>query len=261
MRGHLVETGHDAWAALAVGHAMASLEPEDEQSFLAHLPTCSICAGVVADTRVVMAHLAYAVAPMEPPAALLESVRASIADKDRPPVQPRTRIGNAGTRRRAATTGRPWMAVAAGLVLLLALSIWNVVLQAANRSGERRLAEATLITNCVRDVACRTVQLRAPESNHPVATALVRGGQVQLVVDGLPRNDADAELYVLWQRVGQARMVALDSFDVTRPGVTVIRSGTLVSELDAAGALAVSREPGRTVPTAPTAVVAVGTVA
>jgi len=257
VNGQPVDTEHDAWEALAVGHAMNALEPEDEQSLLSHLPGCSICPGVVTDTRVVMGHLAYAVDPVEPPARLLSSIRAQIPQPQRPPVELR-RASRSRVRPLHRVASRPWLAVAAGLSLLMALSVWNLVLLAENRSGQRRLAEATLVTGCLRDVACRTVELRDKATDQPTATALVRGRQVQLVVHGLPRNDSAAEVYVLWQRIGPTKLVPVDTFDITRPGVTVLRSGPLVADLNREGALSVSREPGRSPPSAPTDVVAFG---
>lgn len=255
------DTGHDAWSALAVGHALDSLEPEDEQSFLSHLPGCGVCAGVVADTRIVMGHLAYAVDPVDPPPALRTAIRVGIAGTERPPVEVQARHTGRPRRRPVARLGgRPWMAVAAGLALLMALSVWNVVLQAQNRSQDRRLHQSALITDCLREVGCRTVELRTPTSDQPRATALVRAREVQLVVTGLPRNDTSAEVYVLWQRVDQTKFTALDTFDITRPGVTVIRTRHLAGDLNRLGALAVSREPGRRMPPAPSQVVALGTV-
>lgn len=259
MNGQPVETGHDEWAALAVGHAMDSLEPEDEQSFLTHLPGCGVCAGVVADTRVVMGNLAYAVEPMEPSPALQTKILAGIASSDRHP----TEVAHIPTRRRLRATARlasrPWMAVAAGLALLMALSVWNVVLQTENRSKEQRLAQAGLVTSCLREVGCRTVELRTPNSDQPRATALVRSHDVQLIATELPRNDTDAEVYVLWQRRSDNRLVPLSSFDITRPGVTVVHA-SLSTELTGFGGLAVSREPGRQLPAVPSETVAIGTL-
>lgn len=259
MNRHQADTEHGPWTELAVGHAMDSLEPEDEQSFRAHLPGCAVCAGVVADTRVVMGHLAYAVEPMEPPASLRSDIRAAIASTERRPSEP-VRVSSRRRRRSVSRlTSRPWMAVAAGLALLMTLSVWNVVLQAGNRSQQRRLAQASLITNCLREVGCRTVELRTPNSDQPRATALVRARDVQLIASELPRNDIDAEIYVLWQRGSDNRLVPLNSFDITRPGATVV-SARLSSGLNRLSGLAVSREPGRRTPVAPSETVAIGTL-
>ncbi|MGI8681498.1 MAG: hypothetical protein ACR2JO_05080 [Mycobacteriales bacterium] len=261
MSSSMTDNGHDTWAALAVGHALNALEPEDEESFRNHLPGCDACAGVVAETQVVMGDLAYAVEPVDPPPSLRTAIRASIADSERRPVETRVRPATVSRQRPALRlTARPWMAVAAGLALLMSLSVWNVVLQSQNRSQERRLEQAALITGCLHEVGCRTVQLRTPNDDSPRATALVRARDVQLVVTDLPRNDTDAEVYVLWQRVNQTKFTALDTFDITRPGVTVIRAHSLASAVNRLGVIAVSREPGRRAPAAPSEVVALGTI-
>lgn len=259
MNGRPTDTSHDEWAALAVGHAMDSLEPEDEQSFLSHLLGCAVCAGVVADTRIVMGHLAYAAEPVEPPPALRSRIRAGIASSEKHPTEVVQVTSPRRLRSTARLTARPWMAVAAGLALLMALSVWNVVLQTENRSKQQRLAQAGLVTSCLREVGCRTVELRTPNSDQPRATALVRSHNVELIASELPRNDTEAEVYVLWQRGSDNRLVPLSSFDITRPGVTVVHA-QLSTELTGLGGLAVSREPGRRTPIAPSETVAIGTL-
>ncbi len=258
MNGQPAEVSHDEWAALAVGHAMNALEPEDEQSFLSHLPNCGVCAGVVVDTEVVMGHLAYAVEPLEPPKDLVSAIRAVTGPTERRPAAP-VPIAVARSRRTARLTSRPWLAVAAGLALLMALSVWNVVLHTGNRSKDRRIAQDKLITDCLRETGCRTVELRTPNSDQPRATALVRSTEVQLLATELPRNDVESEIYVLWQRSVDKRLVPLRSFDITRPGVTVIQS-RLATALSKVDGLAVSREPHRRTPPAPTGIVAIGTL-
>lgn len=257
MNGRATDTGHDAWAALAVGHALNALEPEDEQSFLEHLPGCPLCAGVLTDATAVMGSLAYAVEPVDPPPALLERIRAGIADTAVPgqttlvPMQRRTRPVS-------PLKSRAWLAVAAALVLVLGLTSWNVVLQVRGRSQDRQIAQGVLLSRCLHDVGCRTVELRAPNSDRPRATALVRPGEIQLLATALPRNDTRAEIYVLWQGADKAHLTALTSFDINRSGVTVIRSSGDANPTR--GLVAVSREPGRTVPPVPGEVVAIGTV-
>lgn len=256
MSGPSPDLRHDEWAALAVGYAMDALEPEDEQALLAHLPGCEVCAGVVADTRMVMGHLAYAVAPAEPPPSVLAGIRAGIAAGEQESVEPAP-VSTLPRRRVHRPAASRWIGVAAALALLVGLSVWNVVLQAENRSQQRRLAQASLVTGCLREVGCRTVELRSPGSDRPRATALVRPQRVQLVVTGLPRNDRDAEVYVLWQQGADNRLAALSSFDITRSEPTVI-DAPLTTSRSALTGLAVSREPGRTSPATPTEIVAVG---
>lgn len=258
MNGLPTDTSHDTWAALAVGHALNALEPEDEQSFLEHLSGCARCAGVLTDATAVMGQLAYAVEPVDPPPALLGRIRAGIADTAAP-----SRPTLVPTQRRARPVlprlrSRAWLAVAAALVLIAGLTAWNVVLQVRDRSQERQIAQGALLSRCLHDVGCRTVELRAPNSDRPRATALVRPGEVQLLATALPRNDTRAEIYVLWQGSDKAHLTALTSFDINRSGVTMIQSSGDANPTR--GLVAVSREPGRTVPPAPGEVVAIGTV-
>lgn len=257
MSGQPTDISHDDWSALAVGHALDSLEPEDEQSFLRHLSGCALCPGVLTDTWAVMGNLAYALDQAEPPPALAGRIRAGIADTARPRQQV-TALPQRRRRSLAPLGSRPWLAVAAGLVLVMSLTVWNVVLQVRDRSQERQLAHAALLSKCLQDVGCRTVELRTPNSDQPRATALVRAGETQLLATGLPRNDTRAEIYVLWQGSDKAHLTALTSFDITRPGVTVIRSSG--SARPTRGVLAVSREPGRSTPPIPGEVVAIGTL-
>ena len=42
------ERSHERFEELAVGHALAALEPEDEQTFLLHLRGCAACERAVA---------------------------------------------------------------------------------------------------------------------------------------------------------------------------------------------------------------------
>lgn len=257
MSGHPADTSHDVWAELAVGHALDSLEPEDEQSFLAHLPGCARCAGVLTDARTVMGHLAYAVEPVDPPPALAERIRVAISATarlaDPVPLVAKRRSGSPARRR-----SQPWLAVAASLVLLAALTVWNVALHVHGRAQDRQLAQAALLSRCLHDLGCRTVELRTPNSDRPRATALVRPGEVQLLATELPRNDASAEIYVLWQGTDRTHLRALTSFDVARPGMTVIRAAAPANP--SRGVLAVSREPGRATPASPGEVVALGTL-
>jgi hypothetical protein len=72
--------GHGEWAALAVGWALSTLEPQDEDRFALHLPGCEQCAGIVRESLHTVADLAYGLPDAEPPPALkmriMEAVRA-----------------------------------------------------------------------------------------------------------------------------------------------------------------------------------------
>jgi anti-sigma-K factor RskA len=89
-----------------------------------------------------------------------------------------------------------------------------------------------------------------------VATVEVLDGKAWTISSGLPANDTTSSQYVLWALPVNGDPVPLGGFDVT-PGHTVSQVGSTPS-LSSVKAFAVSREPGRTLPTKPTTVVASG---
>jgi len=73
MTGRDTRDPHELYAELAVGHALSSLEPADEQVFLAHLPGCARCERDLVAHRETAAHLAYAAAAVALVASLVAS--------------------------------------------------------------------------------------------------------------------------------------------------------------------------------------------
>ena len=72
--------GHDESSEeLAVGWALHALEPEDAELFTRHLEGCARCRQVVEGHHHVMAELASAAPPADPPAGLAERLRAQVA--------------------------------------------------------------------------------------------------------------------------------------------------------------------------------------
>jgi hypothetical protein len=93
----------------------------------------------------------------------------------------------------------------------------------------------------------------------PLATVVTRDGDLQVVSQGLAVNDDTAQTYVLWG-VADAAPVPLGTFDVDRSGLDV---DAVVSPPTGAGSFAqyaVSLEPGRQPPPAPSGVLASGQV-
>lgn len=273
--GRPAASDHETWEELAVGYALDALEPGDDQAFRDHLRTCDTCAQTIADTQSVMTDLAYAAEPVEPPRSLKEAIRSGIEASDRRPLQPfpTTRTAQLADplpfvrptaradRRRSLLMARPWMAVAASVVVLLSLVLWNVVLQADNSVKRRQLLQASAVTRCVSDASCRTVPILDKPGGTTRATALVRGSSVSLLVTDLPRNDRRAGTYWLWQVTGSSPdPVPVQGFDVLYRGTSVVAAGTL-RDPSAVKALAISREPSRNLPVKPTTVLGSGTVA
>lgn len=272
--GRPAASDHETWEELAVGYALDALEPGDDQAFRHHLRTCDTCAQTIADTQSVMTDLAYAAEPVEPPRSLKEAIRSGIEASDRPPLHPfpatRTaqlaepvpfvRPTRRAERRQSLLLARPWMAVAASVVVLLSLVLWNVVLQADNSVKRRQLLQASEVTRCISETGCRLVPIKDPGGTTK-ATALVRGSSVSLLVTDLPRNDRKAGTYWLWQ-IGtgtSAAPVPVQGFDVVYRGTSVVPAGTL-HDPAAVAKLAISSEPSRERPATPTRVLGAGIV-
>jgi len=248
---------HVSFEELAVGHALGALEPEDEQVFLTHVTACARCERDLADHLATLTHLAYAPDPAEPPASLLEGIRAGIAASGRTSSCPaptqlgslrqaRARRAAAGSLRRAGAL----TAVAAAAVLVVGLGAWNVTLQSDRNQQD---AWGKRITAAVRELGqagTDTVPLRS--GNKVVAVAVVHNQEISLVVDGLEANDGAKTSYVLWgqSRFGDVRAVA--AFDVADEGLDVRPGMKMQAGVADVTRFMVTREQGDTAPAIPT---------
>lgn len=244
---------HEAWEELAAGHALGALEPDDEQRYEAHLATCSDCLQVLADAEAVMADLAYAAEPVGPPAELKARLMAAIHDASDGPSM--GVVSSPDTleimRERRASAGRHardklvvnWvrLAAAASVVLLaiIAGGVWS--LQGSS------------------DTNPAFVALQSPTGTTDVATVEVLGDKTWLINGALPANDATNSQYVLWTVPAEGVPVAVAGFDM-EPGHSVVSVGRITETRGHVAAFAVSKEPGRTVPTSPSTIVAKGSV-
>lgn len=242
---------HERYEELAAGHALAALEPGEEQEFLAHLPACALCERALVEHLDTLAHLAYAVEPTELPAALLANIRREMhvaepvgQDEERAPIDL-----SAARRRRLAAAPARWVGVAAAAAMVLSLGVWNVSLQRSQDASERQAAALTSAVRLLESPSTRRVAL-AGESGDPVAFAVLHGNaKVSLVVSGLPANDPQSSIYVLWQ-TGDAGTRAIGAFDAKGDRIVVVRDLALAEGLPYS-AFAVTREVGRKAPKAP----------
>lgn len=262
---------HERFEELAAGHALSALEPEDEQDFLAHLSGCAQCERDVLAHRGSLAHLAYAADDVEPPASLLEGIRAGVRASGRgasfPPdassvdaswldasaepepvsLDGRRRRRDAARLRRAGT----WLGVAAAAALVIGLGAWNASLRSDRDAQDAWGDRMTAAVGELQDDGTDTVPLAAAESGgNVVAVALVRGSELSLVVDGLPVND-ETTTYVLWgqSRYGDVRPVG--AFDVTQAGVDVHTGMQMQAGVSDVTRFMVSREEGDAAPPLP----------
>ena len=254
---------HARFEELAAGHALQALEPQDEQVFLDHLPSCARCERDLDVHLATLAHLAYAPDAAEPPDALLERIRDGLLASGRgsrvgPAVVPlemaRSRRLGVGRIARA----RAMTAVAAAAALVVGLGVWNVTLQS---DRDRQDAWGDRMTAAVRELGepgTDTVPLTI--GTRVVAVALVHGEELDLVVDGLDANDTSSTTYVLWgqSRFGDVRPVA--AFDVVEEGLDVREDLRLQAGVADVTRFMVTHEQGRTPPPIPSPILASGQV-
>lgn len=250
------QDAHEPFEELAVGHALSSLEPEDEQAFLTHLPGCAACQRALVQHGDTLAHLAYAGEPASPPPSLLDGIRAGIAASDRAasfpaPVVDDAPIALADRRRRPSARvvrrTAAWTGVAAAAALVITLGVTNSALQRDNKSqlakGQRLAATVQLLEHA----GSRSVPLSTPGASVQ-AVAVVDQGSVSLVVDGLAPNNRRNSTYVLWEKSAFGDVRAVGTFDVLHPGVDVVRGMRLHSGPGSVQSLLVTHEPSRTAP-------------
>lgn len=268
------DAAHDEqWEQLAVGHALDALEPEDAAAFATHLPTCAVCGQSVTEMTEVAAEMALAADPVPLPDTLWRGIASAVAASDRPalpgngvpaqsaqPAQPTEvdltaipKMIPGGTRRGSARLRAAALAVAAvvvGLVVLGGIVLGARYLDVRNQKLAAGKQLAAVLT-CSEQKTCSVVPLRGTSGASGVA--LVTGGnQVGLVVRDLKASDRHAS-YVLWEGGPGGSVRGVGRFAVPGPGPHVVRLTSPLPLPQAAGRLlAVTREPGLTLPTKPT---------
>jgi Anti-sigma-K factor rskA, C-terminal len=250
------ELGHCEQQELAVGWALHALEPADEAVFRAHLPGCGRCQATVRETEELGAVLALGVPQVQPPEVLGERIRELASEARSGPLR------TFSLRRRSRRTTARWPLLAAAAVLVLAAMSVSLGLRAVQLDAERdlaaqRVAELSEVLELAADPATRTIELTGPEGRL-LARLLVGPDSRVLLPLALPANRIDDQTYVLWGlRPGDA--VPLRTFDVS-PEPSAVQPVGPDATADSFVGYAVSLEPGRTMPPAPSNVLASGQV-
>ncbi len=247
---------------LAVGWALHALEPVEESLVAAHMPDCPSCMITVAETEEVCATLGLSVPEVIPSAELEQRVLAVTIDRRAAPVVPLPPpISPAGNSAQPSRPGAWLLSVAAAVVLIAAVGVLGV--RVAQLSDERNLAarQVTEVSEALQMAADPTA-VRVPlvtQDGGAVGMVLASRDNVSVVATRLPDNRVADQIYVLWGLSDQAP-VALSAFDVRSnvPGLHTAPSA--VSGTGEFTGYAVSLEPGRSTPAAPTKVLAKGQV-
>lgn len=247
---------HLPFEELAVGYALSALEPDEHARFSSHLAACARCERTVADHRETLAQFAYAAPAEEPPASLLEGIRAGLHSEspapgqaDAAPVQPAAQDELAERRRRRLVqVPRTHLLTSAAAVvaLLLGLGGWNAALQRDNAETGARVESLAAAVQALEEPGTRTVRMASSEGEVK-AVAVMQGEQMSLVLDGLKPNDDDS-VYVLWGQTSYGDVRAVGTFDVHREDLDVRHGMRLEPGVGDLTALMVTREKGRTAP-------------
>ena len=271
---------HEVFDQLAVGWALHALEPEDEAVFGRHLSECSQCVRTVTETEEVMGAMAADLPRAEPSEQLRARLRDAVARTEQvrrpapsvtePPVPARLREADTDPAFRLPAalpadgpTSLPTRALlltlAAAVAGIVGLGIWNVTLSSDRERAVQVAAEQSAVVEELLRPGARVVAQLSDDDGRALATVVTRDGDLQVVSQGLAVNDETAETYVLWG-LGDDAPVPLGTFDVNRSRLDV---QPVVSPPTGPGSFsqyAVSLEPGRQPPPAPSEVVATGAV-
>ena len=244
---------------LAVELALHALEPAEESMVAAHLAECAECARTVAETERVGAALGLSVPEETPSTALEERVLAITKGGGEPaPVIPLVRPAQPNTRM-VRPAGRV-LAAAAAVVLAaasVALGIRVMQLDGQRDQAVRQVTEMSEAMQRAADPASVRVPL-VTDDGRPMGMVLADRDSVAVVTTGLPGNQVQDQIYVLWG-LDHGAPQALAGFDVAPDG-PVLHDVPSVPDVRSFTGYAVSLEAGRSAPAEPTTVMAQGRV-
>lgn len=247
------EAAHDeGFEELAVGWALHALDDEDRVRFAEHLPGCDRCRAVVDETVETLGDLATAVPEVEPPAGLRARLHEAVAVTEQLP-QPvafgRPR-GSAQQPRRRRVGG---MLLAAAAAAVVGLGVWNIQLGAARDQAQAEASAQSQVVQALLEEGPGTLVPVAGDDGRTVATVFQHDGGAQVVTHGLSANDRAGSVYVLWG-LGADRPEALGTFDVTGAAPS-LQPVSVSAPPEGYAGYAISIEPGRVAPPAPTVIV------
>src|SRR4051794_443167 len=183
---------HTDYEELAVGWALHSLEPDDEERFAEHLPGCGQCRRSVDDATATLGKLAQGIVDARPPVELrarLLSAAAEIPQETGTKVTEQRPSGWAGGGDSWLPGGR-WLLVAVAAVVALAVGMaaWNGVLR---HDRGQQSALAARYQQAVGELTLPGARLATLQDSggKSIATVAARNGKVSVVTLSLPAND------------------------------------------------------------------------
>ena len=197
---------HSEYEQLAAGYVLGALEPDDEHLFQRHLGDCAVCEANVHELEDVVGKLAYAVPSVQPPETLWASIRHEIRSAPAPaqvPVPAEVPAPALTPPREARRRGSPLLArlaVAAAIVAVAALSVWNLNLRDQNAGYRDQVATLEDTTRLLTDPTTTKVALEGSATQRGAhATVLASADQDDgvLVVVGLPAAER-GKVWELW---------------------------------------------------------------
>jgi hypothetical protein len=231
---------HDRVEELLAGIALGGLDPDDaslgERALVEHVPGCPACRSALDDFREIAGHLALAAPAMSPPETLGASLRRAVA-----------------MERRTGRRWTSWATAGAALLVVGALSAWNVMLFDRLNDTEHRQVRLVDAVSALGHPEAGVVPLSGSVEGRIQLLYVPGEGQAFLVASGMPKPDRG--LYRVWLRGGDTMWHA-GSF-VPERGVVVIQ---LEPTADAFEHVLVTMEPNGDSPTPSAPPVAEGAV-
>jgi len=152
------------------------------------------------------------------------------------------------------------LALAAAFAFVVGLGVWIVDLRDDRSVAQAVAARQADVLDQFNDRGIYHVAPLQTSDGAAVGVVVVHDGAAKIMADGLPVNDAEREILVLWGMRSQLSPVALGTFDVVRSELDVRTVSSTSTGLDQYNGYAISREPGRQAPASPTELIATGTV-
>ncbi|WP_028932361.1 anti-sigma factor [Pseudonocardia spinosispora] len=280
-------------AELAVGWALHSLEPGDDDVVIEHLPSCPICREAIQQTEELMWLLGPAHEQVTPRPELRDELLSAMGETPQTPeterdgpwppasgmpegqsvtvgwhrpgevVSNKTALERHAAQQRLARKRRTAAIAATVMISLIGVggvAYWQVqVSQQQEHVQAERPAQLSQILSVIDQPGARHAVLNAPGGEPVAGVMLTADGQREVYPFTLSPNDPTHSIYVLWG-IDANGPVAIAGFDVSRTDNGLRPVGSM-PRADAYLGYLISIERGRTLPDSPQLMVATGQVA